>query len=108
MRGRGAPLIVTLLALAMAGCTTVGPDFKPPAAPSATGYTSPGERTAPDPDAGPATQAQTLALGEKVTGRMQSLVVSVFAAVSQVGLPMAKSELEDVYALATAGPSPTL
>ena len=31
-----APLIVTMLALAMAGCTTVGPDFKPPPAPSSS------------------------------------------------------------------------
>ena len=53
-----------LLAIVLSGCT-VGPDFKPPAAPSATRYTSPGEATAPD--TGPAAPRQAVALGEKVT-----------------------------------------
>jgi NodT family efflux transporter outer membrane factor (OMF) lipoprotein len=63
---RRAPLIATLLALAAAGCRTVGPNFTPPPAPTTAHYTSPGERTAPDPDAGSA-PTQTVALGEKVT-----------------------------------------
>jgi len=61
-----APLIAIVLAAMGAGCTTVGPDFKPPAAPATTRYTSPGERTAPDPDYGSA-PTQTIAPGEKVT-----------------------------------------
>lgn len=40
-----APLIVTMLALAMAGCTTISPDFKPPAAPpSSAGFVTAKER----------------------------------------------------------------
>ncbi|HEY2595490.1 MAG TPA: TolC family protein, partial [Chloroflexota bacterium] len=60
-----APLIAAVFAAATAGCTTVGPNFKPPPAPTTTHYTSPGERTAPDPDDG--SPSQTVALGEKVT-----------------------------------------
>ncbi len=61
-----ASLIATALAVAGTGCTTVGPNFKPPPAPTVMRYTSPDERTAPDPDAGSA-PPQTIALGEKVT-----------------------------------------
>jgi NodT family efflux transporter outer membrane factor (OMF) lipoprotein len=55
-----------MLALAVAGCAAVGPDFKPPAAPSTTSYTPPDERTSPG--ARPQTPGQTIALGDKVTG----------------------------------------
>jgi NodT family efflux transporter outer membrane factor (OMF) lipoprotein len=60
-----APLVAVLLATA--GCTTVGPNFKPPPAPATTAYVPPGERTTPDPDDG-AAPPQTIAVGEKVTG----------------------------------------
>ena len=36
------PLILCVTALS--GCTTVGPDFAPPASPTATAYQAPGER----------------------------------------------------------------
>jgi NodT family efflux transporter outer membrane factor (OMF) lipoprotein len=64
---RSAPFAAAILAVAMAGCTTVGPNFKPPAAPSTTGYTAPGERTVADANAGVPAPRQTVALGEKVT-----------------------------------------
>jgi NodT family efflux transporter outer membrane factor (OMF) lipoprotein len=44
----------------VAGCTTVGPNFKPPAEPTVTRYISPGETSA-------SMTGQTVALGEKVT-----------------------------------------
>jgi len=68
-------LIATLLAGMAAGCTTVGPNFKPPPAPTTTQYTSPGERTAPDPDDGSA-PPQSIALGQKVTGDWWTLLRS--------------------------------
>ena len=40
-------LIWALLALAIAGCA-VGPDFKPPAAPSGSGYTATALATTPE------------------------------------------------------------
>ena len=61
----GAVLAGVVLALGLPGCI-VGPDFKPPAAPSTTHYTSPDVVSAPDGDAGPAAPRQTLELGEKV------------------------------------------
>jgi NodT family efflux transporter outer membrane factor (OMF) lipoprotein len=61
----GARVIGVILALGLPGCV-VGPDFKPPAAPSTTHYTSPDEVSAADGDAGPAAPRQTLELGEKV------------------------------------------
>jgi len=69
-----ASLVAVLLAGA-AGCTTVGPNFKPPPAPVTASYVSPGERTTPDPDNGSA-PAQTIALGEKVTGDWWTLLRS--------------------------------
>jgi len=54
-----------LALLLLSGCT-VGPDFKPPAAPSTARYTSPGETLVGESDAGPGSPPQTLALGEKV------------------------------------------
>ena len=55
-----------MLAVVLSGCT-VGPDFKPPAAPSTTRYTSPGEATASGVGGGPAIPRQVVAPGEKVT-----------------------------------------
>ena len=60
-----ARVIGVVLALGLPGCV-VGPDFKPPAAPSTTHYTSPDEVSAPDGDPGPAAPRQTIELGEKV------------------------------------------
>ncbi|WP_158918881.1 efflux transporter outer membrane subunit [Caulobacter sp. S45] len=65
--GRGGPFIAAALVMAAAGCTTVGPNFKPPAAPSTAGYTAPGERTVAEANPGPSAPKQTIALGEKVT-----------------------------------------
>jgi NodT family efflux transporter outer membrane factor (OMF) lipoprotein len=62
-----APFMAAMLAVATAGCTTVGPNFKAPAAPSTAGYTAPGERTVADANPGPSAPRQTVALGEKVT-----------------------------------------
>jgi NodT family efflux transporter outer membrane factor (OMF) lipoprotein len=64
----GQVWLAAALAMAATGCTTVGPNFKPPAAPTATGYAGPGERAVSDTNAGPAAPRQTIALGEKVTG----------------------------------------
>jgi NodT family efflux transporter outer membrane factor (OMF) lipoprotein len=60
-----ARIIGIVLALALSGCV-VGPDFKPPAPPSTTRYTSPDETKATAGDAGPAAPRQTIELGEKV------------------------------------------
>jgi len=62
-----ARLLAAILAAVAAGCTTVGPNFKPPAAPSVAGYTSPGERTAPAVDVEGATPGPAFAPGAKVT-----------------------------------------
>jgi NodT family efflux transporter outer membrane factor (OMF) lipoprotein len=67
-QSRGAPFMAVTLALTAAGCTTVGPNFKPPAAPSVTGYVAPGERTIESANAGASAPKQTVALGQKVTG----------------------------------------
>jgi NodT family efflux transporter outer membrane factor (OMF) lipoprotein len=65
--GRRAGHLHTALALLvlLSGCT-VGPDFKPPAAPPTARYTSPGETPVGESDAGPGSPPQTLAVGEKV------------------------------------------
>ena len=59
-------VIGVVLALGLPGCV-VGPDFKPPAPPSTTRYTSPDEVRATDGAAGAAAPQQTIELGEKVT-----------------------------------------
>jgi NodT family efflux transporter outer membrane factor (OMF) lipoprotein len=64
LRG-GASIICVAVALAFSGCV-VGPDFKPPAPPTSTRYTSLDEAKASDADAGPAALPQTIDLGEKV------------------------------------------
>jgi len=74
--GRGGPLIAAALAVAAAGCTTVGPNFKPPAAPSTAGYIAPGERTVAEANPGPSAPKQTVALGEKVTADWWTLFQS--------------------------------
>jgi len=60
---RGWLLCVALFALA--GCASVGPDFKLPAPPAATGYLAPGDSPANERDTD-ATPTQTLALGASV------------------------------------------
>jgi NodT family efflux transporter outer membrane factor (OMF) lipoprotein len=67
-----APALAAILAAALSACT-VGPDFTPPAAPSTTRYTSPGEGPASEAVAGPAVPAQTVALGEKVAAEWWTL-----------------------------------
>lgn len=62
-----APLIAAVFALATTGCAAVGPNFKPPAAPSTTRYVPPGEATAAVAGNG-AEARQTIALGDKVAG----------------------------------------
>jgi NodT family efflux transporter outer membrane factor (OMF) lipoprotein len=52
------------LPLSFAGCA-VGPDFRSPAPPAGSSYTSPAEASAAD-GAGPGSAQQTLAVGEKV------------------------------------------
>jgi NodT family efflux transporter outer membrane factor (OMF) lipoprotein len=54
-----------LLLLLLSGCT-VGPDFKPPAAPSTARYTAPDEIRVGEADARSGSSPQTLAVGEKV------------------------------------------
>ena len=68
VRRRRAPFMAVLLAATAVGCTTVGPNFTPPAPPSTTGYTPPGERTVADANAGPGAPTQSVVLGDKVTG----------------------------------------
>ena len=63
-------LIAGLLAVTASGCT-VGPNFTPPAAPTVSRYTTPGEKTAFD--AGPAAPRQAIAVGEKVTAEWWTL-----------------------------------
>ena len=70
-----APLLAALLAGTTAGCAAVGPNFKSPPAPTTTHYTSPGEKTAPDADAG-SIPVQSIALGEKVSGDWWTLLRS--------------------------------
>jgi NodT family efflux transporter outer membrane factor (OMF) lipoprotein len=60
-----ARVIGVVLALGLLGCV-VGPDFKPPAPPATTRYTSPDEIKAPDGNGGLAPPQQTIELGKKV------------------------------------------
>jgi NodT family efflux transporter outer membrane factor (OMF) lipoprotein len=70
-RQRAAPLIAVLLSLAAAGCTTVGPNFTPPPAPTTTGYAAPGERM--PSAAGVGLPGQAVDLGAQVTGAWWTL-----------------------------------
>jgi NodT family efflux transporter outer membrane factor (OMF) lipoprotein len=74
--GRGTAFIAVAFAIAVSGCTTVGPNFKSPAPPSTTGYVSPGEPSLSAAAAGSAPSAQTIVLGEKVTGDWWTLFKS--------------------------------
>jgi hypothetical protein len=62
-------MIGVVLALALLSGCLVGPDFKPPAPPPTTRYTSPDENT-PSRDGEDAIAAppQAIELGERVTG----------------------------------------
>ncbi len=71
MRRLGISLMAAVLATA--GCTTVGPNFKPPAAPSTSLYVSPGETSPSGADAGSAAPRQSVALGTKVAGQWWTL-----------------------------------
>jgi NodT family efflux transporter outer membrane factor (OMF) lipoprotein len=62
----GTPPAAIALALAVSACTTVGPNFTSPAAPTVTHYTSPAEGPLSNPDAGPTAPRQTLTVGDKV------------------------------------------
>jgi len=73
MRRVGIPFMAAMLATAAAGCTTVGPNFKSPAAPSTTRYLSPGEMTLSGANAGSAAPNQTVALGAKVAAQWWTL-----------------------------------
>jgi NodT family efflux transporter outer membrane factor (OMF) lipoprotein len=73
MHGPRAAIVAAMLAAATAGCTTVGPNFKPPAPPATQRYVPPAEAAAPAADAGSAAPRQTIALGEKVTGEWWTL-----------------------------------
>jgi NodT family efflux transporter outer membrane factor (OMF) lipoprotein len=64
--GAGKPPAAVALALAVSACTTVGPNFTPPAAPTVTRYTPPVEGSLSNLDAGPAAPGQTLSVGDKV------------------------------------------
>ena len=66
MRSLEILLTAFMLTVLVSGCT-VGPDFRPPDAPTTTRYTAPGERRARAADAGTAVPRQTVVLGDKVT-----------------------------------------
>ena len=61
-----------MLGMAVAGCT-LGPDFEAPQPPSVTRYTSPGETTAPGPDATKGVPTQAIAIGERVAANWWTL-----------------------------------
>src|SRR5580698_10428557 len=65
-------ITAAVLGIAVAGCT-LGPDFEAPKPPSVTHYTSPGETTAPGPDATKGVPAQAIAIGERVTANWWTL-----------------------------------
>ena len=64
--------VAAVLGMAVAGCT-LGPDFEAPQPPSVTRYTSPGETTAPGPDATKAVPTQAIVLGERVAANWWAL-----------------------------------
>ena len=64
--GARLPSLAIALALALSACTTVGPNFKPPPAPTVTRYTAPEETGPSNADAGPTAPRQTVSLGDKV------------------------------------------
>ena len=62
----GAPIIASVLSMAVAGCM-VGPDFMSPEPPSVTRYTSPEEAAAAQAHGAPTVPTQTVVLGKRVT-----------------------------------------
>jgi len=66
-------LATVSLAAATAGCAAVGPNFKPPAAPTTHGYLAPGERTAPGSADAQAPPPQAIVLGETVEAEWWTL-----------------------------------
>jgi NodT family efflux transporter outer membrane factor (OMF) lipoprotein len=64
-----------MFAVLVSGCT-VGPDFRPPDAPTTTRYIAPGESRARVADAGTAAPRQTVVLGDKVTSDWWTLFQS--------------------------------
>ncbi len=90
---RCAPFMVISLALAAAGCATVGPNFEEPQSPSPTRYASPGERSLSGADAVSKGSEQTQVIGGRVRGDWWTLFRS--------------SDLDQLVAQAIAG-SPTL
>ncbi len=71
---RGRPIVAAILLAAgtLAGCT-VGPDFKPPSAPTDTTYENGGDAPLPTPVAEP---AQRLAVGQKIAADWWTLFKS--------------------------------
>jgi outer membrane protein TolC len=61
-----APIIASVLSVAVAGCM-VGPDFMSPAPLPATRYISPGEATPAATHGAPTVPTQTVVLGKRVT-----------------------------------------
>jgi Outer membrane efflux protein len=71
-RRSGAPIIASVLNMAVAGCM-VGPDFMSPEPPSVTRYTSPGEAAAAQAHGAPTVPTQTVVLGKRVTAEWWTL-----------------------------------
>ena len=72
MRSSEVLLTAFMLTVLVSGCI-VGPDFRPPEAPTATRYTTSGESRARAADAGTAAARQTVVLGAKVTSAWWTL-----------------------------------
>src|SRR5277367_375425 len=72
VRRSGAPIIASVLSMAVAGCM-VGPDFMSPEPPSVTRYTSPGEAAAAQAHGAPIVPTQTVVLGKRVTAEWWTL-----------------------------------
>ena len=70
-----ARIIAAVLCMAVAGCM-VGPDFEAPGSPLLTRYTSPGEQTAPDPDAKNLVSTQAVVLGGRLAADWWTLFKS--------------------------------
>jgi NodT family efflux transporter outer membrane factor (OMF) lipoprotein len=66
MRSSEVLVAALMLTVVVSGCT-VGPDFRPPDAPTTTRYIAPGESRARAADAGTAVPRQAVVLGDKVT-----------------------------------------
>ena len=72
MRCSGAPILASVLSLAVAGCM-VGPDFMSPDPPSVTRYTSPGEATVAGAHGAATVPTQTVVPGKRVTAEWWTL-----------------------------------